>query len=328
MRLLVLGGTVFLSRAVAEAAVRRGHDVTCACRGASGSLPDGVRHVVLDRSTTGAGAVLDDGFDAVVDVARDPAWVRSSVAATPSAHHVLVSTINVYPDTSTPGGGPSALSLHEPLHDVPDEGEAEAEAYGALKVGCELAVGAAASSWVVRPGLIVGPGDGSQRYPWWVRRLVDAAPGEEVLAPGHPDDPVQVIDVRDLAEWLVDGAEQRRTGVVDGVGPVVGRGEALAAIARGVGADVRWTRVDQDTLLAHDVAPWAGPRSLPLWLPLPQYAGLMAHDPEPARAAGLRTRPPEQTAADTAAWLATQPDPSPPEGLTREEERALLAALT
>jgi 2'-hydroxyisoflavone reductase len=327
VRILVLGGTVFCSRAVAEAAVARGHDVTCACRGESGTLPAGVRHERLDRSTTPAGAVLDDTYDAVVDVARDPAWVRSSVAATPSAHHVLVSTINVYPDTTTPGGGPTTLGLHEPLHDVPVEGAAESDVYGALKVGCEEALDEAAGRWVVRPGLIVGPGDTSQRFAWWVRRLVSATPGEEVLAPGAPDDPVQVVDVRDLAAWIVDGAEQRRTGVHDAVGPVLGRGEALDLLAHGVGADVRWRWVDQGTLLAHDVAPWAGPRSLPLWLPLPEHAGLMAHDPEPARAAGLVTRPLDETAADTAAWLATQPAPPTGEGLTRDEERALLAAV-
>ncbi|MCH1864930.1 NAD-dependent epimerase/dehydratase family protein [Nocardioides sp. CFH 31398] len=328
MRILVLGGTVFCSRAVAEAAVARGHDVTCACRGESGALPDGVRHVRLDRSTTDAASVLDDTYDAVVDVARDPAWVRSSVAATPSAHHVLVSTINVYPDTTTPGGGPATLALHEPLHDVPAERAAESDVYGALKVGCERATEAVASRWVVRPGLIVGPGDTSHRYPWWVRRLVSADRGEEVVAPGAPDDAVQVVDVRDLAAWLVDGAERRLTGVHDGVGPVLGRGALLDAIARGVGADVRWRWVDQDTLLAHGVAPWAGPRSLPLWLPLPEHAGLMAHDPGPARAAGLAVRAPEDTAADTAAWLATRPDPPPGEGLTRDEEQDLLRAVS
>ena len=110
MKLLVLGSSVFLSRAVAEDAVRRGHEVTCACRGSSGSLPDGVRHVVADRSA-GLPGELTDEYDAVVDVGRHPSWVRAAVERFPSAHWVFVSTINVYADDSTPGGGPGTLPL-------------------------------------------------------------------------------------------------------------------------------------------------------------------------------------------------------------------------
>ena len=157
MRLLVLGGSVFLSRAVADDAVRRGHDVTCANRGTSGSVPDGARLVVWDRAEP-APAELSDDFDAVVDVGRYPSWIRSAVGAFPSAHWVFVSTVNVYPDPHPAGGTPATLALHEPLHDDVDLGSS-ADAYGRMKVACEDIVRAgAASSTVIRPGLIVGPG--------------------------------------------------------------------------------------------------------------------------------------------------------------------------
>ena len=213
----MLGGSVFLSRAVAEEALRRGHEVTCACRGTSGSVPERARHVAADRSA-GLPDELDDAYDAVVDVARHPSWVRAAVGRFPSAHWVFVSTINVYADDATPGGGPGTLPLREPVHEDVDLRE-DPEAYGPMKVACEQAVrDGAGSATVVRPGLIVGPGDPSGRFAYWPARLADTADHPEVLVPGSADDPVQVIDVRDLAAWLVTLAEQRRTGTFDGTG--------------------------------------------------------------------------------------------------------------
>lgn len=325
MRLLVLGGTVFLSRAVTEEAVRRGHEVTCACRGRSGRVPEGARHVAWDR-----GADPDPpeemgppgAFDAVVDVARHPSWVRRAVAAFPAAHWVFVSTINVYADDATPGGTPDTLPLREPVHTDEDPTTAP-ELYGAMKVSCEQAVlSGAATAMVVRPGLIVGPGDPTGRFSYWPDRLAD---GGEVLAPGSPDDVVQVIDVRDLAGWVVDGAEDRTAGVFDAVGHRTTRAELLAAVAEGTGGSPRLTWVPQDFLTGQGVEPWAGPRSLPLWLPLPEYAGLMAHDPDASYAAGLRTRAAVETARDTLAWLRANPD-APVTGLGRDDEAAVLRA--
>ena len=214
MKLLVLGGTMFLSRAVAEEALRRGHDVTCACRGVSGTIPDGAAHVVWDRGGEETPPDLTSGsFDAVVDVARHPSYVRNAVAALPDAHWIFVSTINVYSDDSIPNGTPDTLPLHEPV-DTDEDPTASPEVYGAMKVSCERTVlDGAASAMVVRPGLIVGPGDPTGRFSYWPSRLAD---GGEVLAPGSPDDAVQVIDVRDLAAWIVDAAEARSTGVYDG----------------------------------------------------------------------------------------------------------------
>ena len=323
MKLLVLGGTRFLSRTVAEDALRRGHEVTCAARGVTGEVPDGARHVVWDRLAAPVPeALVAAGFDAVVDVARHPSWVRAAVTALPDAHWTFVSTINVYADDSTPGGTPESLPLHEPIH-TDEDPTAAPETYGAMKVSCEQAVlETAAAAWVVRPGLIVGPGDPTGRFSYWPARLAD---GGEVLAPGDPEEPVQVIDVRDLAAWIVDAAEQRLTGVFDGTSAAMTRAEFLSDMAAGLGVEPTFTWVDQDFLAAEDVEPWAGDRALPVWLPLPEYAGLMSHDVSASYAAGLRTRPVGETARDTLQWLRSEPD-APVTGLDRAGEAAVLEA--
>lgn len=321
MRLLVLGGTAFLSRTVAEDAVRRGHEVTCACRGTSGPLPDGVRHVRWDRADP-APADLGD-HDAVVDVSRIPSHVRRAVDVLPDAHWVFVSTASVYADHSRVGAQAHELPLLEPITTDEDPMSAP-EVYGAMKVACEQAVTAgAASSMVVRAGLIVGPGDPTGRFSYWPNRV---ATGGEVLAPGSPADPVQLVDVRDLAAWLVDSAESRRTGVFDGISLPMPRRDFLARVAAGCDADVTYTWVPGDALTAHEVAEWDGPRSLPLWLADPDWQGFLAHDTSPAIEAGLRIRPLAETARDTLAWLRGTPD-APVTGLTRQEEAEVLAAL-
>ena len=328
MRLLVLGGTLFLSRAVAVEAVRRGHEVTCACRG-SAPVPDDARHLPLDRDHDDVGQVLGGQaapYDAVVDVARRPSWVRAAVAALPDAHWVFVSSISVYADNETPGGGPGRLPLLEPVTEDRDLA-VEPEAYGGMKVACEELVQAGAvSATIVRPGLIVGPGDPTGRFGYWVERLADPVPDGPVLAPGSPTDPTQVVDVRDLAEWLVSCAEQRLPGTFDAIGPVVPRSSLLEEVAAGVDRrpDLQW--VPAERLLDLEVAEWAGPRSLPLWLASAEYAGMLAHDPEPAEEAGLRHRPLAQTAADTLAWLRATPDASRT-GLTRAEEAEVLSRV-
>ena len=322
MRLLVLGGTRFLSREVATEAVRRGHEVTCACRGTS-PVPAGAEHLAFDRETEQPDRVLTATYDAVVDVARRPSWVSTAVGAVPDAHWVFVSSISVYADHATPGGGPGRLPLLEPVPEDRDL-ETEPEAYGGMKVACEQAVqDGAASCTVVRPGLIVGPGDPTGRFSYWVERLAD---GGTVLAPGSPSDPVQVVDVRDLAAWLVTCAEQRRTGVLDAIGPVVPRAAMLERVAAGVGVrpELRW--VSSERLVALGVAEWAGPRSLPVWLASGDHAGMLAHDPEPAASAGLVHRPLPETAADTLAWLRATQDTTRT-GLTRAEEAEVLAEL-
>lgn len=326
MRVLVLGGTVFLSRAVAAEAVTRGHDVVCASRGTSGAVPAGAAHVAFDRSGPVPPELAAESFDAVVDVARTPSWVRRAVEAWPGAHWTNVSTVNVYEDESTPGGTPATLALRTPEPGDVDLAE-HPEAYGPMKVACESVVrGSVERAFVCRPGLIVGPGDPTGRFTYWPARLGSIADGEEVLAGGTPDDVVQVIDVRDLAAWIVRAAEEGLTGDLDGVGPAVPLGELLAETAAGLGVTPRWTWVAGEELVARDVAPWMGPRSLPLWLPRPAYDGMVAHDWTPSRDAGLTVRPVAETARDTLAWLRATPD-APVTGLTREEEREVLASL-
>jgi 2'-hydroxyisoflavone reductase len=312
MKLLVLGGTRFLSREVAVQAVARGWDVTCACRGTSGPVPDGATHLPWDRADAPPAAIADGGWDAVVDVARLPSQVRSAVAATSYAHWVFVSTVSVYADNSSPAMEPLLEAVTEDVDLAVDP-----EAYGGMKVACEQVVQSGATTSVLaRPGLIVGPGDPTGRFAHWPQRL---ARGGEVLAPGRPDDVVQVIDVRDLAAWLLVLAESRTTGTYDAVGEPVPLGELLAQVASGVGnPDPRLTWVDSAFLEEQGVQPWAGEGSLPLWLPRPAYDGMLAHDPGPAVAAGLRLRPLAETAP---ACL-----DSPVTALTPEREAEVLAA--
>lgn len=321
MRILVLGGSVFLSREVAAEAVRRGHEVTCANRGASGPVPDGAGLVVWDRDESAPDS-LADSFDAVVDVARHPSRVRHAVGRFSSAHWVFVSTVNVYADDATPGGRPGTLPLREPEYADVDL-SVDPDAYGPMKVACEQLVRDGAASWtVIRPGLIVGPDDPTGRFTYWPVRLAD---GGETLAGGRPDDSMQVIDVRDLAAWIVTCAESRTGGDYDGVGEVMALGDLLTDVATGVGATADLTWVPQEVLTELGVEPWMGPESLPLWLPRPEYDGLPAHDPTPSYAAGLVTRPVAETARDTLAWQRATPDAAVT-GMTREREGEVLAA--
>ncbi|WP_437977627.1 NAD-dependent epimerase/dehydratase family protein [Sorangium sp. So ce295] len=322
MKILVLGGSMFLSKAVAAEAVARGHDVTCANRGTSGSVPEGAALVRWDRSEPVPADLAATAYDAVVDVARVPSWVHAAVDAFPDAHWVFVSTVNVYSDPHEPFGTPATSPLREPLTEDVDPSSSP-EAYGRMKVACEQTVRAgAASATIIRPGLIVGPEDPTGRFTYWPARF---AGGGEALAGGSPDDRLQVIDVRDLAAWIVTCAEQRTTGDYDGVGEVLPAGELLARVAAGVGATPELTWVPQELLEEQGVEPWAGPGSLPLWLPRPLYDGMAAHDPAPSYAAGLNLRPVADTARDTLEWLRATPD-AVVTGMTREREAEVLVA--
>ena len=319
MRLLVLGGTMFLSSAVATDAVARGHDVTCAARGRSGPVPEGARHVVLDREAPDWSA-LEGEWDAVVDVCRSPTWVTEAldVLVDRIPHWTFVSSISVYADQSTPGGSQDTLPLLPPITEEVEQDTPEA--YGSSKVGCEQAVQLRAPEWlVVRPGLIVGPGDPSGRFTYWSARLAE---GGEVLAPESPDRGTQAIDVRDLAAWIVTGAEQRLTGVYDATGPVMRLGDMVDEVVAAVGGEATLVWASADFLVERDVAYWSGPRSLPLWLP-EDSRGMTAHDVSAAFAAGLSVRPIGETAIDTLTWARSERD-VPLTGLSRAEEQDLL----
>lgn len=320
MRLLVLGGTQFLSRAVAADAVQRGHEVVCASRGQSGSVPSGVSQVRWDRAESAPQELIDAGpYDAVIDVARQPSHVRHALAAFADTHWVFVSSISTYADDAD-SGGPGIGALKPPIADDVDLA-VDPEAYGGLKVTCEqLVLNAADSAAVVRPGLIVGPGDPTGRFSYWARRSQTTG---DVLGPGGPADTVQVIDVRDLATWLVDLAADKVPGTYDAIGVPVRFADLLGDVVPR--ASVVW--VDQAFLSEHGVQPWAGPESIPLWLPRPEYDGMLAHDAAPAVAAGLSLRPLADTVSDTRAWLEADPA-ARIDGITLEREAELLAAWT
>lgn len=341
MRILVLGGSVFLSRAVAEEGVRRGHEVTCATRGASGPVPAGAAFVRWDRTEAVPEELAASAYDAVVDVARMPSWVRRAVATWPDAHWLFVSTVSVY-DDEAPADPDGRLPVLEPLHEDVDL-RRDMSAYGPMKVACEHIVrDGAASAMVVRPGLIGGPGDPSGRFTYWPARL--AEPGE-VLAGGRPTELTQVVDVRDLAAWTLDLVEERRDGTLDAVGRPTAFAKLLRQVAdgvRGMGrvgdgegagdageageARGRVTWVPDEFLTARGVEPWSGPDSLPMWIPRSAPdAPLPPVDAGPAVAAGLVLRPLADTARDTLRWLRATPGAATT-GIDRSREAALLAA--
>ena len=313
MKLLVFGGTKFLGRGVVEAA--GAHDVTLVNRGRTNPdlYPD-VETIELDL-TADLEPLHGRQWDAAIDMdpTQLPRETRRRAEAVDVGHYVFVSTISVYSDTSQPIDESSAL------FDPPDpEPEAfDPEQYGGLKVGSERVVHKVFGerSAIARAGLIVGPHDPTDRFTYWPRRLAE---GGTVLAPGNPEQRVQLIDARDLGAFLVLLAEQRTSGIFNATGPAepLTLGETLERIG---GAD-RLMWVDSQTLLDAGVGPWM---ELPLWLPGEEYAGLLQADISRALAAGLTFRPLEETARDTLAWSLEAGEQRPT--LSREKERELLA---
>jgi 2'-hydroxyisoflavone reductase len=320
MRLLILGGTQFLGRALAAAAYARGHAVTCAARGVTGAVADGVRLIRVDRDAPdGLAPLAVEPFDAVIDVSRHPGQVRRAVAALKerAAHWTFVSTVSVYADNATPGQHADTAPLRAPT--APEIEHSTTEIYGSAKVACEQAVGS--NALICRAGLIAGPEDPTGRFTYWPVRL---ARGGAVLVPAAPDEAVQLIDVRDVARWIVQASERSLTGCFDVIAPPVRRGDFLAQCAAAVDADCSFVWADRAFLEANDVKRWAGPRSLPLWVPLPEFAGYLTRDTSPALAEGLTLRPLAETARDTLAWVRSANGPV--SGLTVEEERAVIAS--
>lgn len=323
MRLLVLGGTAFLGREVCVAALAAGHEVVAFSRGRSGPVADGVRLVRGDRADVDGYAGLTGDFDAVVDVARDPNHVRTALAALTSrvGHYRFVSSINVYQET-----GPEAIGSDESAALLPpwDGQTYDPQQYGAAKVTCENLVRAAFpdAHLVVRAGLISGPGDTTDRTGYWPLRFAHPSRSDgAVLVPHEPDAQVQLIDVRDLASFLIADA----TGTFNATGPAVPLHAALAAARAVSGHDGDLVAVPGRWLIDHGVSPWAGDRSLPLWLPWPDLAGMMTVATGAATAAGLRIRPLPQTFTDGLAWeLQTGPGRPRRAGLSAADEADLI----
>ena len=333
MRILILGGTVFLSREVARQAVARGHDVTCLARGKSGPPVTGAAFVAADRDA-GAAAYeqLDGGWDAVIDVARKPQQVREALLALAgqSGHWSFVSSASVYADHDTPGADEGAALLAAM---TADGGGGYAEPadneYGEGKVACEELVRdlGPAQTLVARPGLIAGPEDDSDRFGYWPARL--AQERSPVLIPAATAEVMtQTVDVRDLALWLVTGAEDGRTGNYNVMGPSVPFGELLALSAAAAGFHGSFRSADPQWLHEQGVAYWAGNESLPLWLPEAGYHGFSTRSTAAALDAGLVLRPVEHTIRDV---LEDEQDRGlhreRKAGLSAARETALLAAL-
>ncbi len=324
MNLLLFGGTRFLGRHLAETAIAAGHRVTLFHRGRTGpELHPAAEHVLGDRDG-GLAALAGRRWDAVVDLCGYvPRVVGASAAALreSTAHYTFVSSISAYAVPFAHGAAEDhALAV---LSDPAVE-EVTGETYGGLKAACERAAreGFGERTLVVRPGLIVGPHDPTDRFPYWPRRI---ARGGEVLLPGVPDLPVQVIDARDLAAWMLTMVERGETGVFNAVGPAetLTLRECVERIAAAVGSSPKWTWVDEAFLLERGVEPWMG---LPLWVTA-EDVGHSTVSGARARAAGLRCRPLEDTARDTLAWDMARPNSVRAESpaLKPEREAELLA---
>jgi 2'-hydroxyisoflavone reductase len=337
MKLLVLGGTRFLGRHLVDAALAEGHDVTVFTRGVHASpwAPGTVRCLVGNRDPRiepGLDALEGGHWDAVVDTSGYvPRCVEASVErlADRAAHYTFVSSMSVYAEASRPG-----LDETAQVATLPDASSEDITAhYGALKAACEDVVRKrfGERALIVRPGLIVGPHDPSDRFDYWVARFLrPELLGERPLAavvPAPGDRPIQFIDARDLAQWMCSAAASGLAGTFNACSPegmwtmgalvdaLVGRGSSVAP---------RW--IDDAALIAHGVVPWT---ELPLWLPSTdaEFAGFMEFSCARAIAQGLRIRALERTIDDTAALLGTVERSGGWHGvLSADKERALLTA--
>lgn len=298
MRILILGGTVFLSAEIARQALARGHEVTCLARGLAGLPPDGAAFVQADRALgLQAYRGLDGEWDEVVEVSWDPGLVADALAALAdrAGHWTYVSSCSVYADHAQPNADESAALLPEL-----EDGQDPVDFYGEAKVSCEhLSVDAIGPRLhISRPGLIVGPGDASDRFGYWPARF--ARDNEPVLVPDLPDALTQVIDVRDLAAWLLDAAEKRISGVFNAVGDTVAFNTVLGAAIEAAGYAGHIYIADPQWLAASGVEYWAGKDSLPLWLP-EGMAGFATRRADQAGRLGLNRRPFDESLEDTLA---------------------------
>jgi 2'-hydroxyisoflavone reductase len=335
--MLILGGTGFTGPHQVRYAVARGHKVTVFNRGRrQADLPDGVEHLTGDRNTGDLKALQGRAWDVCIDNPTSlPFWVRDAgqVLKGKVRQYIFISTLSVYSSNASPGAEESAplatYSGADAMAETQERLRADMGLYGPLKAASEAEArrqfGDAATT-LVRPGLIVGPGDETDRFSYWPVRL---ARGGEVAAPGDGKDPVQFIDARDLAEWTVRLAETGRTGAFNAIGPArpLTMAQMLDGVARGVGAKPQLTWIDTAFLQAQQIRPWS---DMPVWIPgQGETAGFHRRSIARAMNAGLTFRPLTTTAADTLAWFKAQPAERQAKlkaGLTPEREAALLTA--
>jgi 2'-hydroxyisoflavone reductase len=328
MDLLILGGTQWLGRALAAEALARGHRVTCLARGEAGAVAPGADLVVADRDEPGTAAYASvdaRDWDAVIDLTRQPGHARRAAAALAARcrQAVFVSSCSVYARHDEPGADESA-----PVLPSMEADESAPETYGEAKVACESAWRDAAPERliVIRPGLIAGPGDPSDRAGYWVARA--ARSDDPMLVPDIPDAAVQAIDVRDLVTFVLDAVEGGVEGTFDVVGERVTFAEWIA-MSRELGGHVgEVVAASADRLAESGVAEWAGPDSLPLWIADPSWKAFLDRSNAAAVRAGLRVRPTREVLADVLEWEREAGlDRERRAGLDPARERELIEAL-
>ena len=336
--ILILGGTGFTGPYQVKYAVARGHRVTVFNRGIThpGVLPSGVQELVGDRETGKLDTLKNKKWDVVIDnPTMLPKWVRDvgEILKDNIGRYIFISTISVYRDDLKAGSDEKAPVATYDGKDAMAETRASVIAsnfalYGPLKALSEKE----AEKWfpgktcIIRPGLIVGPGDETDRFTYWPVRIDR---GGEVLAPGNPSDPVQLIDARDLAEWTIRMAEQGATGVYNATGPAerLTIGGMIEGIGSALDSKATFTFVPADFLEKHEVAPWT---DMPVWVPPDKEAGgISSVSNKRAIEKGLTFRPLAETARDTLKWLKMQGEARQKKlhaGLTKEREEEVLAA--
>lgn len=331
MRLLVLGGTRFVGRAVANDAVARGWEVTVLNRGATATPPEGVRSLTADRTSYSelTDVLGSEAWDVVVDTwSGAPSVVRDAAGllATRTERYGYVSSRSVYTWPPEPGGDES-----KPV--VDGDPDAERTDYAADKRGGELAAireYGEDRTLLARAGLILGPYEDVGRLPWWLGRI---ARGGDVVAPGDPERGLQYVDARDLAAWLLDNLAAGTAGAIDTVSPpgFTTIRALLEACIAATGSDANLVWVPEAVLEEEGAEPWT---QLPCWVPSTgELIGLMESDTSRAADTGLRCRPVEDTVRDTWQWLEQAGMPAPREGLPlnglpAELEKRLLARVS
>lgn len=323
MRILVIGGTRFVGREIVESALTDGHEVTVFHRGVTGpDLFPGVEHLLGDRFAD-LGLLAGREWDATVDVCAYVPRAVNELATALGGHggqHVFISTVSVYAPPPGPGltEGAELIELEDPTTEVVTD-----RTYGGLKVLCERAASRAYGSelLIVRPTYVVGPNDYTWRFPAWVRRI---AAGGEVLCPGPAGIPIQVIDARDQADFVVHLLRQGRGGTFHTASPKppFSLGDLLEATVEVVApAGTTLTWIDPEFLAAEELDDSA----FPFWAPGEPDFDVLAADPSAALAAGLRPRPLAETIADTAGWVRDNAEHAPPgRGLDPDREADLL----
>lgn len=331
LRILLIGGTQFVGRHIAQQALARGHALTLFNRGRTNAGLFAQAEQLRGDRAGDLSALGTRDWDAVIDTCgytRKPVAAMCRALAGRVKRYVFISSVSVYKSFAAPNDESSPTGAI----DDADTDTIDGETYGPLKALCEDEVRSAfgARALIIRPGLIAGPHDPTDRYTYWVARIARARDGDEVLAPESPAAPIQYIDARDLAGWILHCIEQQISGTFNAVCPpgLHTLGKLLAACQTSAGVACKLTWASPEFLQAHAVAPWT---ELPLWLPMHDADGahFMRTRCDAAQAAGLQCRPLRDTVQATYDWLMQLPDDRRARlkaGLAPHRERALLHA--